>query len=69
MPSARTYIIQCIAKAVISDLFLKLLHIISTINLFWTIRLELSKTIKALEKLKVSHMTNVLVIFLKGKKS
>ncbi|RUS26068.1 hypothetical protein BC938DRAFT_471272 [Jimgerdemannia flammicorona] len=33
----------------------------------WT--LELSKMIKILEKLKVSHMTNVLVMSLKSKKS
>ncbi|RUP43215.1 hypothetical protein BC936DRAFT_137468 [Jimgerdemannia flammicorona] len=69
MPSPGIYVMQRVIKALVPTFFLEKHHLVSLINFFWTVRVEISKMIDALEKLKKTHVANELAIMLKGNRS
>ncbi|RUP11957.1 hypothetical protein BC936DRAFT_139920 [Jimgerdemannia flammicorona] len=69
MPSPGIYVMQRVIKALVPVSLSEIHHLVSLINFFWTVRVEISNMIDVLEKLKKTYVANELAIMLKGNRS
>ncbi|RUP44702.1 hypothetical protein BC936DRAFT_149109 [Jimgerdemannia flammicorona] len=68
MPTPGIFVMQRVAKAAVPAKFGEALLLCELINFLWTLRVEISKTVKAMVMLKESHEEKTLGIKLRGEK-